>query len=131
MDRHARKKRARLSKGVPKGGREYMVGNPLGPSPASGARVMVLGQQLQLVADEGRAWGDTRLSLRSAAKPLSTRFPIIFSTCFPKVTIGFIPSRTLLREAALALAARGAGPELVLDLERHLLLLAQRLVAWG
>ena len=31
------------------------------------------------------------MSLRSTAQPLYTRFPIIFSSCFSKVTIGFIP----------------------------------------
>jgi hypothetical protein len=36
-------------------------------------------------------WGDIRLPLRSTDQPLYTRLPIIFSRCFSKVTIGFIP----------------------------------------
>jgi hypothetical protein len=35
-----------------------------------------------------------RLSLFSTAQPLYTRIPIIFSTCFSKVTIGYNPTRT-------------------------------------
>jgi hypothetical protein len=35
--------------------------------------------------------GSYRLSLRSTVQPRYTRFPIIFSRCFSKVTIGFIP----------------------------------------
>ena len=31
------------------------------------------------------------MSLRSTAQPLYTSFPIIFSSCFPKVTIGYYP----------------------------------------
>ena len=34
-----------------------------------------------------------RLSLRCTAKPLSTRFNVIFSSCISGVTIEFIPSR--------------------------------------
>jgi hypothetical protein len=35
--------------------------------------------------------GDIRLSLRSTAQPRYTGLPILFSRCFPKVTIGFYP----------------------------------------
>jgi hypothetical protein len=38
------------------------------------------------------AWGYIRLSLFSTAQPLYTRFPIIFSTCFSKVTVGYHPT---------------------------------------
>jgi hypothetical protein len=41
-----------------------------------------------------RTWGDIRLSLRSTAQPLYTRFPVTFGSCFSKVTTGYNPSRT-------------------------------------
>jgi hypothetical protein len=37
-------------------------------------------------------WGYIQLSRRSTAQPLYTRFPIIFSSFFPKVTIGYHPT---------------------------------------
>ena len=37
--------------------------------------------------------GYIRLSLRSPAQPLYIKFPIIFSSCSSKATIGFIPNR--------------------------------------
>ena len=51
------------------------------------------------------AQGDTRLSLSSTAQPLHTRFPIIFSTCFSKVTIGYHPRWT----AEIAVLAQRAA----------------------
>jgi hypothetical protein len=33
------------------------------------------------------------LSLRSTAQPRYSRFPIISSRCFSKVTVGFVPKR--------------------------------------
>jgi hypothetical protein len=36
--------------------------------------------------------GYIRLSLRSTAQPLYTRFPIIFGRCFSKVTLGYYPT---------------------------------------
>ena len=35
------------------------------------------------------------MSLCSTAQPLHTRFPIVISSCFPKVAIGFIPTHRL------------------------------------
>ena len=47
------------------------------------------------VFPRSRTWGSySRLSLCSAAQPLYTRFPIIFSRCVCKVTIGYFPART-------------------------------------
>ena len=44
--------------------------------------------------------GYIRLSLFSTAQPLYSRFPIIFSTCFSKVTIGYHPTRRTMRSTA-------------------------------
>jgi hypothetical protein len=45
----------------------------------------------QLGALRLHAWGYIRLSLFSTAQPLYTMFPIIFGSCFSKVTIGYNP----------------------------------------
>ena len=49
------------------------------------------------------------LSLGSAAQPIYTRFPIIFSSFFCGVTIGFIPTRTAAA-CSLTLPAGSASP---------------------
>jgi hypothetical protein len=51
-------------------------------------------------------WGYLRLSLRSAAQPLYTNFPIVFSSCFSKVTIEFIPTRQGRSRSTSAATAR-------------------------
>jgi hypothetical protein len=50
-----------------------------------------------------------RLSLFSTAQPLYTRFPIIFGTCFSKVTTGYHPSGTASPPRAAA-ATSSAHP---------------------
>ena len=57
-----------------------------------------------------RAWGYIRLSLRSTAQPLYTRFPIIFSSCFSKVTIGYSPIRAVVAEG-LTRGGEGRGAD--------------------
>jgi hypothetical protein len=53
--------------------------------------------------------GYIRLSLFSTAQPLCTRFPIIFSTCFSKVTIGYYP-RWIVAEGCLGQSKHPEGP---------------------
>ena len=62
----------------------------------------------------GRARGGRviiiRLSLFITAQPLCTRFPIIFSTCFSKVTIGYYPAWRSARRTSCSRAAMTAAP---------------------
>jgi hypothetical protein len=53
--------------------------------------------------------GYIRLSLRSTAEPIYTRFPFIFSSSFSNVTIGCNPRR---RRSSSVLCARGPGARL-------------------
>jgi hypothetical protein len=57
--------------------------------------------------------GYIRLSLRSATQPLYTMFPIIFSSCFSKVAIGFIPmlagAAAVVQPADRVVSPRPAG----------------------
>jgi hypothetical protein len=54
-------------------------------------------------------WGDIRLSLCSTAEPLYTRFPIIFSRCFSKVTVGYNPSPTAAGDIGIACSDSGSS----------------------
>ena len=71
-------------------------------------------QLIDEVASSSSAWGYIPLSLRSAAQPLYTRLPIIFSGCFVyEAAVGFIPSRAsptpAVRWCRKSLAAGGTG----------------------
>ena len=44
--------------------------------------------------------GYIRLSLHSQSAPLYANFPVIFTSCFSKVIIGFIPNRTAERRSS-------------------------------
>ena len=82
---HPRHDRAR---GVPARPAVPAAGGPILPGPDLRRR--------RALADERHVPGAIiiRLPLRSTAQLLYTSVPIIFSECFSKVTIGFIPRRT-------------------------------------
>jgi hypothetical protein len=60
--------------------------------PAQGFAAWRFDMRATAATADGRQVGLIRLSLFSTAQPLYARFPIIFSTCFSKVTIGYHPT---------------------------------------